>query len=223
MIWPAGRRIVSLDLKITRGPPSVCRRDVPSSINGAGPASDGKFRAQFPFEKSSCVNKFILLNLCCAGLIHLGAGRKKERAGNKSERMDPNKQTTNKQTKSLASHKVLPSNKKASSPKTLPVREVLRNRLAAIEKIQYQSHAHPLFKQWDRENRRFLEESLGRPYLERYRLILFSEPKENGFVFRKSSVSWQDKEYYQRGLQRAKVFFKSMLWELKETSVKAKT
>jgi hypothetical protein len=133
-----------------------------------------------------------------------------------------NKQT-NKQTK-LNPTGLSPSlTQKATPQKTAPEEALLRTQVATIEKIRYLSHAHPLFKNWDRQNRRFLEERRARPYFERYRLILFSEPRANGFVFRKPSVSWKDKEYYQRGLQRARIFFKSMLWELKETRVKAKT
>ncbi len=130
---------------------------------------------------------------------------------------------TNKQTKLNPTGLFPPLTPKATPQKTEPEETLLKKQIATVEKIQYLSHAHPDFKEWDRQNRRFLEERRARPYLERYRLILFSEPRTNGFVFRKPSVSWKDKEYYQRGLQRARIFFKSMLWELKETRVKSKT
>jgi len=143
--------------------------------------------------------------------------------GPKAESHKQTNKQTNKQTK-LNPTGLFPSlTQKAISQRTTPEESLLRTQVATIEKIQYLSHAHPLFKAWDRQNRQFLEERRARPYFERYRLILFSEPRANGFVFRKPSVSWKDKEYYQRGLQRAKIFFKGMLWELKETSVKAKT
>jgi len=133
---------------------------------------------------------------------------------------------TNKQTnkQSLTPLGIFPPlTQKATPQKTTPEEALLRTQVATIEKIKYLNHSHAHFKEWDRQNRRFLEERRARSYLERYRLILFSEPRPNGFVFRKPSVSWKDKEYYQRGLQRAKIFFKSMLWELRETRVKSKT
>ena len=123
---------------------------------------------------------------------------------------------TNKQTNKPLALASLSLRKTTTSPKTVSLLAFLQDRVATIEKIKYQSHAHPLLKEWDRENRRFLDESLGSSYLARYRLILFSEPTPNGFVFRKPSVSWKDKEYYQRGLQRARIFFKGILMELKD-------
>jgi len=139
---------------------------------------------------------------------------------------EESRKQTNKKTNKISPPGLIipPLSQKATRQKTTVFEEdFFRIRVATIEKIKYLSHAHPLFKDWDRQNRRFLEERRARPYLERYRLILFSEPRANGFVFRKPSVSWKDKEYYQRGLQRAKIFFKSMLWELRETRVKSKT
>lgn len=98
--------------------------------------------------------------------------------------------------------------------------ELVQERLAKIEKIQYLNHTHPLFREWHKANHHFLEEKLGRAYLERYRLIPFSAAQRNGFTFKRPSVSWQDKEYYQRGLQRARIFLKGILMELKEQTLK---
>ena len=92
----------------------------------------------------------------------------------------------------------------------------LEERITKIEKIRYLSHAHPLFKEWHKQNRRLLQEKLERSYLHRYELISFSEDHRNGLIFNRPSVTWKDKEQYQRGLQRARIFFKGILMELKD-------
>src|SRR3990167_115004 len=93
--------------------------------------------------------------------------------------------------------------------------KLIQERLVQIEKIQYLNHAHPLFKEWHKGNGYFIREKLGTACFHRYELISFSvKAARNGFIQR-PSYTWGDKVAYERGLHRAKVFFKSILWELR--------